>query len=1847
MKKLLSILCLLALALGMIAVPAVTVEAANETFYAGYGIANITPAYTVRTLKVSTTKEKASAGNADAGTMKVKTIDDPLIYASYGTSDLRMGQNYVPANSYDADGNKVKNTLYFTAVDGTVPKYQFVDGDMFATCIALRYGNGEPLLLVALDMSGVSEDVTKDIRSAICQKAKKSGWDLNPERIMVSASHTHSAPSAANESVANVKWKNEVYYPGAAQAALDSLEDLAAATIQTATVCASREDKVGGEYRISELNSSATGNIMMDSATSYVNFNYDESIDNYDERLQYMSAVRHYKYQTYACTTCGLSYVRTDSSNTFTYNYLEGFSKKNGDPCPAKCGGTVGLVTRYYGDSFWTRAEGICAPTSLQVNVKQAYQDMHLVKFDRAEPKKDIVLMNWRAHPHRVGGESSSILSNDLSGAIRDVLTGLRGEDGVYDKVDLRASDELIDTMDCLVSYYQGASGNINETSHDRVTSFNGGYSNAKNEDAKSYYYDRETGKMTEWYKDNYMDQGAVLADIARDALNTSDWWTAKEAGPINVISTTYGSNATNLDLQVSQLQTLLDGHNGKAPMITWDSIYKSIDAMNGYPLADGSSHAEDPRLSRFYGEDGYKTLYEAGQKEYAVYKYIYDTVEVMRELFAARNGKDSKGVAYYSDVQACRRAVIERDPSHVVNGLYGANKIHNLLADYSENGTFTSNSVTNYKKSSDVLDEEINTVLIGTKLAIVTAPHELFDYTSQQIENLGEKLGISDLKILFFGYSNGSNGYVPYDEAWQYETTAADNNDKYYFSASPYEANTCSYERGAAEGIRDTAYSMLAQLTGANEDPNHCACFNNASTHGSFSYYHNTGHVCDTGEWLSRNGTKESLELEDGKKYQLGSDMSVENLYLSQPTANNPTVSTMICLNGHTLTLGTTVNLSTGQTLAICGCEQSQKGKIVNASGNTDYFFRIGEGELLIFGGALDAENKHRAILFGSSAETPGKLCMFGGSIQNGRTTVAKYSGNVTMNSGQLWLYGGTITGGQSLLKSGNDYNYDDSAMASTIHGAGGNIFVANGVVRQFGSSVVSNGVAGISGGNVFMNGGQYIMSGGTITGGQAVPAQYGYASDRQIIGAGGNVFVAKNSEFTMNGGTISDGVATYAGGNVCSRGELRVNSNKDFYGNDCSGIITGGYAKGTTMTSVVNTLTVPESYRGARGGNIYSTQPLWLYGGKVTNGRAGIEEDGTVNPDGQENYYCGGNIYATSAVSINGTVQGGAAYGRGNNLYFDSGTANCNLADGVFIDDSPYAQAAENVNIHDAKTVKLVGGCVFEGGQYALRILSTPATVYTESTVIESATPDTGVWLDASFDSFTDELLGAPAFNGEVADIVLDQNTKLVVFDNFQRVVDNYYYHNGKGRDGETTVADNRIVVGILEADKKEIISVSDTNMAFARRAVTATKVTEENGETLLTPRYDYNKSKVVLGEIRYCFKATDNNSYVLRDTGSLGGNMPVTPVENEQQWLVFTSKVAEVNGIPCGFNTALTWFKNGKDNKNGDVNENVSAIKLLCSIDTEHLGALTTGIANNVVIDLNGYNLTWKDIASSLTGNATLACIDSTTNDYNCFWEGSTGQEVYTKYGTLYTNDTDVLEAQHVQNSRRYLRIGETAQENVPGYSFHRIYMQINAFGITPARSGITYSAVFLANARVRNVLGVDGYGVKASLWYQGEDVSSTPGGTLKTYGKYLPSPSTGDDKGTYKTQDLNDYAKKTTLIEGILEPNKGWTTEERANTEIRLVPCVVLDGEVLEVGAEVTRTYKEQIGKANAAWTAGTLTESQKDGLYSMYRKYMDTMQNWDDMYISNMVDRYHDEGSVDKELDNELDGDPWA
>lgn len=80
----------------------------------------------------------------------------------------------------------------------------------------------------------------------------------------------------------------------------------------------------------------------------------------------------------------------------------------------------------YAGDNFGDHTKGYVG------HATTANELMMMVKFDRAEDKKDIAIMNFQFHPCFTGGSQETNLSADAVGAIRDVFEKETGMDFIY-----------------------------------------------------------------------------------------------------------------------------------------------------------------------------------------------------------------------------------------------------------------------------------------------------------------------------------------------------------------------------------------------------------------------------------------------------------------------------------------------------------------------------------------------------------------------------------------------------------------------------------------------------------------------------------------------------------------------------------------------------------------------------------------------------------------------------------------------------------------------------------------------------------------------------------------------------------------------------------------------------------------------------------------------------------------------------------------------------------------------------------------------------------------------------------------------------------------------------------------------------------------------------------------------------------------------------------------------------------------------------------------------------------------------------------------------------------------------
>ena len=130
------------------------------------------------------------------------------------------------------------------------------------------------------------------------------------------------------------------------------------------------------------------------------------------------------------------SFDVTGPKGTGTLNYTRHYQHTTADG-----------VIKYFGDNF-----GTAVYDSTTKPVDEVDPTMHLIRFVRSG--KDILLCNWRAHPHFTGGATKTLVSADYVGPFRTRAESLIG--------------------DVEVVFLQGAAGNVNEKS--KLSSLNHGY---------------------------------------------------------------------------------------------------------------------------------------------------------------------------------------------------------------------------------------------------------------------------------------------------------------------------------------------------------------------------------------------------------------------------------------------------------------------------------------------------------------------------------------------------------------------------------------------------------------------------------------------------------------------------------------------------------------------------------------------------------------------------------------------------------------------------------------------------------------------------------------------------------------------------------------------------------------------------------------------------------------------------------------------------------------------------------------------------------------------------------------------------------------------------------------------------------------------------------------------------------------------------------------------------------------------------------------------------------------------------------------------------------------------------
>ena len=102
---------------------------------------------------------------------------------------------------------------------------------LYSTCVAIRDENGETILMYTNDVIRSITDWTPDLRDAISEAT-----GVAEDKIMISATHTHSGPDIGGAVTAMHPYYTNIFKPGLVAAGKAAVADLAPATVKTGSI---------------------------------------------------------------------------------------------------------------------------------------------------------------------------------------------------------------------------------------------------------------------------------------------------------------------------------------------------------------------------------------------------------------------------------------------------------------------------------------------------------------------------------------------------------------------------------------------------------------------------------------------------------------------------------------------------------------------------------------------------------------------------------------------------------------------------------------------------------------------------------------------------------------------------------------------------------------------------------------------------------------------------------------------------------------------------------------------------------------------------------------------------------------------------------------------------------------------------------------------------------------------------------------------------------------------------------------------------------------------------------------------------------------------------------------------------------------------------------------------------------------------------------------------------------------------------------------------------------------------------------------------------------------------------
>ena len=619
------------------------------------------------------------------------------------------------------------------------------------------------------------------------------------------------------------------------------------------------------------------------------------------------------------------------------------------------------------------------ASNGLAEHVTEAYEDMHVIRFDREEGK-DVIVTNWRAHPLLHSGGGRQEVSADFVGGFRTAV-------------------EL--TQDCHFMYLQGASGNMNS-----ITAIP---SESRTEDSNVY--------------------GALLAGYLSDCLaqnmQVADGYTVKALSDVVVANGDLNLSAVAIGNSVSFVT---------APCELFDSTTVFVEENSPYPLSITMGYTNGHK-SYLPTKNLFEYLPDYEWYEVGVTPHEAGSAERLQEKFVEML---NKLVDQQPQQQTTEPEIAPIPEEESVGELTLAWNIHRM--EFTPGGKLDHSSRVaeedGYYRVVFVVDGEQKIFRVKNKNLI-----EIIDFNDITGLVLDGDV-VTDVKVLreFTGELAANRSFVESVEGntVHCNTAASDGvlfdlalNDKTVIYDVSTKDETSGAKSELCEGdqivaLRDLSgeISCVYIINRANADDisheNHCVCG------GAAEGIH--GECTSITDWIAWGDDPEEwgvLPAESGN-YYLTRDVYVSKLYkvLADKNIN-------LCLNGKQIVCKQSKFFGILGNLSICDCRFTcENGVYTYEGGITTHYFSDSSS-----GGALYLYNGGELSLYGGNV-TATDYWMRGGliyipknsvvniynAVLNG-ASVLKEGGCIYLNGGALNIFGGVITAGNASLKGSGLY--------------------------------------------------------------------------------------------------------------------------------------------------------------------------------------------------------------------------------------------------------------------------------------------------------------------------------------------------------------------------------------------------------------------------------------------------------------------------------------------------------------------------------------------------------------------------------------------------------------------------------------------------------------------------------------------------------------------------------------------------------------------------------------------------------------------------------------------------------